>query len=258
MDYNKKGKKSKSESELIEIWEHTCKLALQNFPIEDEKEQTFSINEKDIESFYKVLKEEEKETSIQVIEGDCVNIAREFVSDGYKVCMLNMASKWKPGGGVFKGKMAQEEHLCRLSNLYLFLSTTKYPLEDFQCLVSPNVTFFKDTDYTKLRKPWNCHIISMAAYQVAKPSHFSKPMYEGTIQKIKVMLTAAKKVDHDVLILSAFGCGAYNNPNDLVAKAFYQVLVEEAWSKKFKKIVFAIYDDKNSNGNLQAFKDQFK
>lgn len=254
MEY--KQKKKRSEDELIDIWQHTCKTALQNFPLDPDIDKTVSIFPNALESFSKL--DDVEKSEISVVDGDCVQVAKDFVAQGEKVCMLNMASKWKPGGGVFKGKTAQEEHLCRLSNLYLFLSSEKYPLGDDCCLLSQNVTFFKDVDHSKLKKPWKCDIISIAAFQVAKASDFSEKKYEGTVEKIKLMLSAAKKTNCSVLVLSAFGCGAYQNPNDQVAKAFYQVLVAQGWGKKFSKIVFAIIDDKNSNENLKVFKDQFK
>lgn len=247
MEYKKKN----SDEYLVKVWEHTCSTAIAKYPVE----KTISVGG----SSWKDLteKQDADKSEISVVDGDCVSVAKEHVQNGSKVCMLNMASKWKPGGGVSKGKMAQEEHLCRTSNLYFYLHGEKYPLDDATCLLSPNVTFFKDPDYSKSKKAWQCDVVSIAAYPLAKPSDFSEKKYDGTVDKIKLMLCAAYESKCDVLILSAFGCGAYKNPNHEIAKAFHQVLVQEGWGKKFSKIVFAIIDDKNSDGNLKAFRDVF-
>ena len=49
-----------------------------------------------------------------------------------------------------------------------------------------------------------------------------------------------------MLILGAFGCGAFKNPPEIVAQAFRDVLLEEHYDTCFTDIVFAI---KSSNGN---------
>lgn len=249
----KKGNSSVKQAEQIEIWKHTYETSIWKFPVKEksllctETSDTLSAT-KDID-----------ESTISVVDMDCIKVAHEYVLKGKKVCMLNMASKWKPGGGVENGSTAQEEHLCRASNLYLHLKDEKYPLPDDCCILSKNVVFFKDNyDYSKLKKPWTCDIVSIAAIKISKPSEFTSVMYQITLKKIKLLLCTAKEANPDILILSALGCGAYNNPNDQVAKAFYQVLVTEGLAKKFQQIVFAIINDKNSVNNFEVFQNVFK
>ncbi|KAL9648422.1 hypothetical protein ABK040_014043 [Willaertia magna] len=87
---------------------------------------------------------------------------------------------------------------------------------------------------------------------------------EGTIQKIKTILIAAIKNNHDSIVLSAYGSGAYKNPPKCVAKCFYQVIVKEGFGKYFKEIVFAILDSdktgvcKKEGKNYGAYMEVFK
>ena len=64
--------------------------------------------------------------------------------------------------------------------------------------------------------------------------------------------------DVDVLVLGAFGCGAFNNPPDLVAEAFRKLLVDKGYGRLFKKIVFAIKKNDSRNSNLEAFRTVFE
>lgn len=65
-----------------------------------------------------------------------------------------------------------------------------------------------------------------------------------------------------MLILGAFGCGAFKNPPELVAKAFKTVISENHYDECFRKIVFAIKSSNNDDPfepcqNLMAFEFEF-
>ena len=60
--------------------------------------------------------------------------------------------------------------------------------------------------------------------------------------------------DHDALVLSAFGCGAFGNPPSDIARLFAEVLGEPEFAQAFKGISFAIIDDQNGTfAPLPAF-----
>lgn len=77
------------------------------------------------ERFVSPVKHRNESACIDVISGTTFDIAKRFCPYG-KVAVLNFANPEHPGGGVSLGAMAQEECLCRRSNL-------------FTCISEPNV-----------------------------------------------------------------------------------------------------------------------
>jgi len=79
---------------------------------------------------------------------------------------------------------------------------------------------------------------------------------------VRGILKVAIEMNHDSIVLSALGCGAFCNPPEQVAQVFQSVLSEE-FRNKFKKVVFAIFDDHNTGkafnpeGNFRPFKRVF-
>ena len=69
--------------------------------------------------------------------------------------------------------------------------------------------------------------------------------------EIKIKKANGKEIDRVDLILGAFGCGAFRNNPEIVAKAYKDVLQDYMYC--FKVIDFAIIDGKYSN-NYEIFK----
>ena len=59
-----------------------------------------------------------RNTTISVINADCIEVAQLLNQLGKRPCILNMASRRNPGGGAFEGSGAQEENIFRRSNLF--------------------------------------------------------------------------------------------------------------------------------------------
>lgn len=86
---------------------------------------------------------------------------------------------------------------------------------------------------------------------------------EQTKNKIRTILRIAKEHYHDALVLGALGCGAFGNPSAQVARLFHEVFEEPEFKDQFKKVVFAILEDRNSvknstTGNYLPFKEEFE
>ena len=75
--------------------------------------------------------------------------------------------------------------------------------------------------------------------------------------RIKNILEVAVANNVDIIVLGAFGCGAFNNPPDLVAEVFRYLLVTKGQGRFFKRVVFAIKRNNEQNTNLMAFKKAF-
>jgi uncharacterized protein (TIGR02452 family) len=149
---------------------------------------------------------------------DCIVTLQNLVKEGKQAGLINMACPHKPGGGVTTGASAQEEQLCRCSNLYSALKNVTYPIKEFSCIVSTQVEFFKDEYYDSC-KPFSSTVLSVAAYKLTDPKHFDDKCREGTVKKIRILLASAIKAGCTDLILSALGCGAYK----VDTKSFYNL-----------------------------------
>lgn len=217
------------------------------------------------------------DTKIYVDNKDTFQKAQEMGSD---VAVLNMASYSHPGGGVAFGSKAQEEELCRRSNLYLSLcrfhpteyedagyeepsKEGHYPIPYFGGVYSPSVSIIRSyRSYSFLDKPIMCNVISVPAVKrpVLDRNGNMIEKYEIIMRgKIRAIFRIALMYGHTKLVLGAMGCGAYGCPPKHVAKLFKEVLEEKEFKNHFKEICFAILEDQNSprGGNIKPFKEVF-
>ena len=204
-----------------------------------------------------------------VVKDTTFHCAGELVGEG-RVAVLNFANAYSPGGGVTRGAMAQEECLCRSSNLYNAL-TIPYLIRNYYkhnekttgelgtdaVIYSPGVTVFKSDDVlpVPLAEPFQVDVLTCAAPYV-NPNR-KKPipleMLEDTFNhRIRNILEVAAANSADNLVLGAFGCGAFNNPPDLVAGCFRYCLVDRGYRDYFRRVVFAI---KGGGRNYEIFRN---
>lgn len=202
---------------------------------------------------------------------------------GKKVCVLNFASATNPGGGVTKGSSAQEECLCRCSTLYPNLNAKdmwdgfykkhralQNPIYNDDCIYTPGIMVYKtDTSEPKLmsQSEWyQVNVITCAAPNLrakpgnamnlgagTKPAKLSqKELKEIHLKRGRRIFEIAKAHGNEVLILGAFGCGAFRNPPFVVAQS-YRELVEE-YKQDFDVIEFAVYCPPRDTENYDVFK----
>ena len=230
-----------------------------------------------------------KTTMVSFQENLTLLAARESVKSGRHVAVLNFANPLEPGGGVLRGAKAQEENLCRCSNLYPALTSrnacTYYQVNNRifsknqynsmflgtdQVIYSPDVLVLKEnTGYHPgglgsgteqyIEDPYCVDVITCAA------PFFSGSGYilpNGDLQhlfekRIRNILEAAIEHEVDVLILGAFGCGAFHNPPEIVADAFREVLLDDRYRKSFDQIIFAVKRTNAICPNIEAFAKNF-
>lgn len=201
---------------------------------------------------------------------------------GQKVCVHNFASASNPGGGVSKGASAQEECLCRCSSLYFCLNTremwngfykphrnTQNPLHNDDLIYTPNVTVFKtDTAYPKLmeeRNWYDVNVITCAApnlrqypsnaYNSGDGNSAVKITNEELLaiheKRLRRILDVAVMEGNEVVILGAFGCGAFSNSPEVVARAAKNVIADYRFA--FKVIEFSVYCSPWDERNYRVF-----
>ena len=225
-----------------------------------------------------------QQTSVKVKKKDCLIAYGDLVRKGKRPVLLNMANQTSPGGGYRKGDDAQEENLFRRSDYFRSLDIgldhivddmkseryhctsigiinsndfnpeDMYPMDDYGAIYTSGLTVFRqseDTGYVFMEKPLeNVCAIAMAAYR--------EPNLDGNLLANKYAIGMRKKIEnifaiayhqnHDSLVLSAFGCGAFRNPPEHVAKIFQSVI--EQYAGFFEEIIFAIIDDHNTGHSL--------
>ncbi len=229
------------------------------------------------------------ETKFSVLEADCIESAELLTKAGYNVCVLNMASGQNPGGGVLSGAGAQEENIFRRSSIFLSLyqfadysvqyeinrnPNNSYPLNrNTGGIYSKDVTIFRGSEkngYCLLKKPYKISFVSVPAINSPKLNlindkyFITEQLIEPSKEKIRTILRICGEFNHDCLVLSAFGCGAFCNPPHHMAKLFKDVFNETEFLNQFKLVVFSIIDDHNSwrehnpEGNVLPFYREFE
>ena len=262
---SKNGSYINSENELIRIYDNDYNINFNDAEIYN-KSIFGKINKKELKKY---------DTVIEVVNNDCLYVAEELVNNqSLYPAVLNMASFKRPGGGVTKGSAAQEENLCRRTNLYLSIERfadpnrkIHYPLDiNYGAIYSPVVTIFRlseDNNYQFMVEPVTIDVISCAA--IKNPNLDSNGQLDEKTKdilrnKIRTIFNLALYWKNDSLVLGAFGCGAYGTPPDQMAQLFKDVINEPVYKHAFKKIVFAVLDDHNAyrehnpEGNYIPFK----
>ena len=100
------------------------------------------------------LNKELNPCEIVVEENTSFSAARKYIGSG-KLAVLNFANPENPGGGVQNGAMAQEECLCRSSNLYESLISSNLFDDYYRYHREMNSEFYSDRlIYTVNSSPW--------------------------------------------------------------------------------------------------------
>ena len=192
---------------------------------------------------------------------------------GKKVALLNFTNNHSIGGAPFIAG-AQEESLCRCSTLLPCLEAMRESFylkhrNDFSegliddmgnddLVYTPDVVVFKTDERTDPICPqmlphdewYKVDVITCAAPDFRGVSYFPDN-YEALItSRIKKILDVACKERVEVLILGAWGCGAFKNPSEIVAKVFHTLLP----SYDFETVEFALASCEDVSNSVFAMK----
>lgn len=206
--------------------------------------------------------------NLLVLQGETFGITRVLkkVLNG-RFLVLNMASEKRAGGRVFFGTTAQEESLCMQSTLYsrlLEVTDGQYPLEPGQFIHTADVfvCFTNGHRALPITETFHTDVISMPA-PICPPKTFAEGYATSAngIQmrkNIKTLMDAADTARAEVLILGAWGCGAYRNPPAEVARMFHAELsLRDRSRSSLTHVVFAILDERSGKPVWTAFENVF-
>ena len=133
------------------------------------------------------------------------------------------------------------------------------------CIYSPAITVFKaDTKFPEPIPPsewYNVDVITCAAPNLSvfyKSSFIGKKEIRSIhLSRSKRILDIAKSEKEDVLILGAFGCGAFRNPPDIVSEVWREVLKDYIYD--FETIEFAVVSsEERPSKNYTVFRNTFQ
>lgn len=200
-----------------------------------------------------------------------------------KVAVMNFANAFHAGGGVTKGASAQEESLCRTSTLYplLYRNYLRYSFYKHHSdlntskasdslVYTEGVVICKTDEDLPKRMPkedWvTVDVITIAAPDLREKSNKYAPLVNGVtymndaelfgyhVKRAIHLLTCAAAKGADMLVLGAFGCGAFQNNPNVVARAYRTALNE--FPKVFRRVEFAVYCPPGGSANYEAFKKE--
>lgn len=182
---------------------------------------------------------------------DCAIRLRNQGEEG-NIIALNFASATRIGGGYLTGSTSQEESLCRASMLYQTLlkheefykkhKANYTPLYSDRMIYSPGVPVVRNDNGDLLDKPLTCSFITSAAVNKKKISVLDKNYknIESVMdERIKKIILLALSKNPSVIILGAFGCGAFGNDRDTIYRLFEKHINALVPIDKIK-VIFAV------------------
>ena len=199
------------------------------------------------------------ETRTGVSNVDCIELGHEAIRAGFNPVILNFSGINKPNGMVDRGYQAQEESICRRSNLSQALSQyytpewaelvsiphreNRYPLHPlYGCVYTPDVMVFRAGESlgcALLDDPFKLAFISTGAIKKRNTADFGEEDIRTTRERIRTVFRVGLDRGHDCLILGAWGCGAFKNPVDVMAGLFKDVSDEPEFKNRYRSVWFA-------------------
>jgi uncharacterized protein (TIGR02452 family) len=166
---------------------------------------------------------------------------------------------------IFKRSLAQEEDLCRHTALYTVIKDHKSYFNSLKqewnfftdaLLYSPDVPFVFSQNLEPLPYYFKCSVITSAAVKASAlrgQYNLRQQVNFVMLNRIRKIIQCAIQNQTNVLILGAFGCGAYGNESSDVVSYFNQILNVEGYRYFFDEIVFPMSSTNHSSLNQWAF-----
>ncbi len=207
---------------------------------------------------------------LSVIEGDWADVTQYWSKKtGKTYAVLNLANQFGPGGGVAHGAAAQEENMWRRTDCALSVKDEdaggySKPMQDLvggqlgfvYFDYSPRVCFktkeiYHDepelgapefTGYEQMADEDIFHFFEIRSAAIDASTDVSKFKETECRKRIEAQLNTLIKHGIRHVVLGAFGCGAFRNPEKQVATIYKEEL--EKRRQHFDHVLFAIYPRK--------------
>ena len=144
--------------------------------------------------------------------------------------VLNMASDYRPGGGVSSGRLHKRRELFRRTNYFRCISDQDYPLYD-KVILTKNVWVIKDRKYKIIKQSDAFSADFLACPGIRRPEldfdqvtgakkYGDRKEEESMRMRIRSIFVLAAVMGYKSLVLGALGCGAFRNPIPAVVAIF--------------------------------------
>ena len=259
-----------TEAENVKVFEDTLRQIDEKYGADKSKAVYYNGNIPRRESNF-------EHTPITMVHGGTVNIG--YANSGtMRTAILNFADAIRYGGWVEHGAQTQEENICRCTNIFRILgneeSNEKYyapnrdtlknrsPFDDCHygnsdevytnriIYIRDAIVFKDDTTYSEV-EPRQLDVITCPAPSARLSVYDAMPIF---ISRIEQIVLSAIENKAECIVLGAWGCGAFCQSPEIVARAFAEVL--NKYSGYFKKVVFAIKP--TTNWGAKDLYDTFK
>ena len=218
----------------------------------------------------------ESELDVQVIPGDWGEVTGAL-TERHGVCfaVLNMANAYVPGGAYVEGAVAQEENMFRRTDCHFHVGDDdydarmdRYRAEMTSLLSAQDGVVYLDTSRprvcirgpedrsrTDLGYPWLASDrvfpffeLRAAARDLRDGSAFDP---DDTRRRVSAQLNTLRRHRVRHVVLGAFGCGAFRNPADRVARIYKEEIAR--CGAYFSVVAFAIFSAGYGPDNYTPF-----
>jgi hypothetical protein len=216
--------------------------------------------------------------AVEVIPGDWGEVTRMLTAKhGEMFAVLNMANPHVPGGAYVEGAVAQEENMFRRTDCHFRIDESDYDAQAdcykphmtrllmaehgrvYLDVLRPRVCIRGPEDRTRsdLGYTWMDHEDFFPFYELraaAQDMRGGMPFSEAEARRriaAQFETLQAHRVRH--VVFGAFGCGAFRNPSDIVARIYRDEI--QYRSESFSVVAFAIFHAGYGPDNYAPFQE---
>jgi hypothetical protein len=218
---------------------------------------------------------------VQVFPGDWGEVTRSVTrTHGTCFAVLNMANAYVPGGAYVEGAVAQEENLFRRTDCHFRIGGDEYDsvLDRYRPEMTRLLSAQNGRVYLDVQHPRVCirgaedrsradlgyswlpedevfpfFELRAAAQDLRDGSDFDP---DDTRRRVSAQLHTLREHGIRHVVLGAFGCGAFRNPADRVARVYREEIAKR--TTDFSVIAFAVFSAGYGPNNYTPFAEAFR